>query len=330
MLSQGPAPRQHPRRAPVAVSLFTPGAMIPGPDAPPWGLGLPRPRGLATRLLARSVQGLIDLFAVGFRNRIDELRAHHGLAPLDVDVHTFLGRMSLYLVPSTPEFDYARSDLPPSVHYVGGLSWNKHDDEPPPDWLPRLTGDEPVVHVTEGTMHAGRPVLLAAAARGLAGLPVQVVMTSGKERDPSSLGLAPLAPNIRLERWVSHADLLPRTDVMVTTGGGSTVVAGMRAGVPMVVVPTQWDKPDNAQRVTEAGVGLRLSPGRCSPRRLREYVIRILKEDRYRDNARRLAKEFVRLGRPDRTARLLEGLTVGSGTAPRRNGSSSERIVASI
>jgi MGT family glycosyltransferase len=294
----------------VAISLFTPGAMIPGPEAPPWGLGLPRPRGPAGRLLARSVQGLIDLFAGGFRSGIDAVRERHFLAPLDVDVHTFLGRMPLYLVPSTPEFDYQRSDLPASVRYIGGLSWNKHDDEPPPHWLGSLPENEPVVHVTEGTMHAGRPLLLSAAARGLAGLPMQVVMTTGRERDPSSLGLGSLAPNIRVERWVPHADLLPRTDVMVTTGGGSTVVAGVRAGVPMVVVPTQWDKPDNAQRVREAGVGLRLSPGRCTPGRLREYVSRILNDGTYRDNARKLAREFARLGRPERTARLLEDLAL--------------------
>ena len=44
----------------------------------------------------------------------------------------------------------------------------------------------------------------------------------------------------------------------MTTGGPATIMAALRAGVPLVVVPTTWDKPDNARRVVEAGVGVRL------------------------------------------------------------------------
>jgi UDP:flavonoid glycosyltransferase YjiC (YdhE family) len=64
---------------------------------------------------------------------------------------------------------------------------------------------------------------------------------------------------------VSHTDLLPHTDVVVTTGGAGTVMASLAAGVPLVLVPTEWDKPETAPRVVEAGVGLRLAPGACTP-----------------------------------------------------------------
>lgn len=299
---------QEMRDIPVVVSLFMPGCMIPGPDAPPWGLGLPSPRNWRTRALARLVKAATDLLALGFRRRVSALRQSYGLSALSVDVQTFLGQMPLYLVPSTPELDYHRRDLPPSVHYVGPLVWNKHSGEPPPAWLTELPANQPLVHVSEGTMHAGRPLVLRAAARGLANLPLQVVMTSGKERDPSSLNLGPIAPNVRIERWVPHSDLLPRTDVMVTTGGGSTVVAGVQAGVPMVVVPTQWDKPENAQRVVEAGVGLRLAPRHCTPQRLRAAVERILGDDSFRENARRMGATFARYGGPEQAARLIENL----------------------
>jgi MGT family glycosyltransferase len=292
------------RSIPVVVSLFMPNCMIPGPDAPPWGLGLPRPHNWRTRALARLARAATDLLATGFRRRVSELRQRYGLSALSVDVQTFLGQMELYLVPSTPEFDYQRRDLPPSVHYVGPLVWNKHSGEPSPTWLTELPADRPLVHVTEGTMHAGPPLVLRAAAQGLADLPLQVVMTSGKRRDPASLNLGSIAPNVRVERWVPHSDLLPRTDVMVTTGGGSTVVAGVQAGVPMVVVPTQWDKPENAQRVVEAGVGLRLAPRRCTPKRLRAAVERILSDGSFRENAQRMAATFVRYGGAQQAAEL--------------------------
>ena len=297
------------RNIPVAVSLFMPGCMITGPDAPPWGLGLPRPRDWRTRAVVRLVKVATDLLTLGFRHRVNVLRRSYGLSSLSVDVQTFLGQMPLYLVPSTPEFDYQRRDLPPSVHYVGALVWNRPSDEPPTAWLKELPADQPLVHVTEGTMHAGPPLVLRAAAQGLANLPLQVVMTSGKGRDPASLNLGPSAPNVQVERWVPHSDLLPRTDVMVTTGGGSTVVAALQAGVPMVVVPTQWDKPENAQRVVEAGVGLRLAPRHCTPKRLRAAVEQVLKDPSFRQNALRLATIFRGYGGAARAAELLEGLS---------------------
>ena len=295
---------------PVAVSSFVPGCMVPGPDAPPWGLGLPRPRNWGTRLLARLVGAATDLLVMDFRRTASALRKRYGLPPLSMPVHTFLGQMPLYLVPGAPEFDYERHDLPPSVQYIGSVVWNKPRDEPSPAWLSELPTDQPWIHVTEGTMHGQAPIVLRAAAQGLANLPMQVIMTTGKNRDPAELDLGSIAPNVRVERWVPHSDLLPRTDVLVTTGGGGTVLAALQAGVPMLVVPTQWEKPDNAQRVVEAGAGIRLSPRRCTPRRLREAVEQILKDLSFHQNALQLAAIFKRYGGATRAAELLEGLSV--------------------
>lgn len=166
-------------------------------------------------------------------------------------------------------------------------------------------------------MHTQRPVLLEAAARGLGGLPMSVVMTTGGHRRTEGLGLGPLAPNVRVEPWVAHADLMPRTDVLVSTGGAGTVMTALAAGVPMVVVPTEWDKPENAQRVVEAGAGIRLSPGRLTPRRLRLAVETILGEPRFRESARRMARSFASRDGLAEAAQLLEELAE---TAKRETG----------
>lgn len=294
------------RGIPVAVSSYAPGCMIPGPDVPPWGLGLPRPRNGLTRLVSRAVGAATDWQVAKFRRIASEIRSRYRLPPLTGPVHHFLGRMPLYLVPSVPELDYDRRDLPPSVHYVGPLVWNGRRDELPPSESAALPRRRPCVHVTEGTMHARAPFLLRAAARGLANLPVEVIMTTGVYREPTELDLGPIGANVRVLRWVPHGELLPHIDVVVTTGGAGTVLAALQAGVPLVVVPTEWDKPDNAQRVVEAGAGVRLSPWRCTPRRLRRAVERVLGNGSFRWNAERLAATFPRYGGAARAAELLE------------------------
>jgi UDP:flavonoid glycosyltransferase YjiC (YdhE family) len=84
--------------------------------------------------------------------------------------------------------------------------------------------------------------------------------------------------------------------------------------VPLVVVPTYWDKADNAQRVVEAGVGLRVPPKRCTPEGLRAAVRRVLEEPGFRENARRVARLLADSPGPARAADLLEAL-VASGSA---------------
>jgi UDP:flavonoid glycosyltransferase YjiC (YdhE family) len=291
---------------PCVICSFAPGCMIPSPDVPPWGVGLPSPHSWPTRLLCRAAHLFAEISVAGVRGAGNEMRARFGLPPLSVPIHEYLGRMPLYLVPGVPELDYNRAGLPPSVHYIGPLIWNDTRRGGSLDWLATLSRERPWVHVSEGTMHVYQPFLLQAAAHGLANLPMEVIMTTGGTRDREEFALGPLAPNVRVEPWIAHTELFPHTDVVVTTGGAGTILTALEAGIPLVIVPTEWDKPDNAQRVVEAGAAIRISPRRCSPKRLREAVEQLLSDHSYRDNAKRLAGILKGVNGPRRAAELIE------------------------
>ncbi len=173
----------------VALLSTLMGCQIPGPDAPPPGLGLPPPRTLKTRLTARAATFVTDLVAAGLRRRVDQIRAGYGLPALGCSVNASTARLPLCIIPSLPELDYNRGDLPHTVHYVGPCVRNKPSEEPSPTWLDELPGDRPIVHVTEGTAHYQDPFVLRAAARGLANLPIEAILTTGPQRDPAELGL---------------------------------------------------------------------------------------------------------------------------------------------
>jgi MGT family glycosyltransferase len=166
--------------------------------------------------------------------------------------------------------------------------------------------------VTESTLAYGDPFLLRTAVDAFANEPVELIVTTGPDRDPESLGGAGRAANVHVTQWLSHGRLLPRCQAMVTVGGKATVLAAAEAGVPMVVVPTTWDKPDNARRVTEAGAGIRLSPRRCSPTSLREAVYRVLYQPRFGAAARTLSERLAAAPGPNRAAELLEQLAAST------------------
>lgn len=291
---------------PVAL-LDSAACLLPGPDIAYPGLHLEPPRTWYSRLRAKAGAAVVEFVVRGMRRTASELRLRYGLPPLPSSLLALSAELPLTLVPSCPEFDYERHDLPPSVHYVGPCEWYPPPEEPE-DWLAALPRDKPWVHVSEGTIYAQDPVLLRATIQALADLPVQLLVTTGKHRDPARLNLGPLPPNVVVKAWITHGVLLPLLDVMVTHGGGGTIVASLSAGVPMVVVPLMWDQPENAQRVVAASAGVMLSQARCTPRWMRAAVERVLADPAYRHNARRLAGHMQRYGGPPQAAALLEQL----------------------
>ena len=310
---------QETARIPLAVMSYVAACMLPGPEGPIVGVPMPRARGPIARANRRILRSLAAFVSADVRRGANRLRARYGLPPLATSVTAFAGQSPLYIVPSTPRFDRQRHDLPESVHYVGPCRWDKPAADPAPRWLADLATDRPLVYVTEGTMHAKKPILLEAALKGLVSLPVHVVATTGRHRDPATVGLGKVPLNARVERWVSHTDLLPRADVVVTTGGTGTVLEALSSRVPLVIVPMAWDQPENAWRIAEAGAGIRIAARRCTPDRVRRAVERVLSVSSFRHNAGILAADFANYGGAAQAAGLLEDLAMRTAVARDRS-----------
>lgn len=294
---------------PVALSSTFMGPLIPGPGAPAWGFGLPAPRTARARVLNGAITRLTELAGRSLRQRVDEIRAENGLGPLPEPVNRYTARLPLYLVGNVAELDYGRRDLPLTVHYVGNCIWYPPTPRETADELASIRTDRPWVHVADSTLASGEPRLLRAAMEGLGDEPVEVLISTGGGRTPEELGFGALPANVHLARWYDHGQLLPRCAALVTVGGKATVLAAAEAGVPMVVVPTTWDKPDNARRVTHAGAGVRLPARRLTPERLRAAVRQVLDEPRHRTGAQRLAALLAAAPGSPEAAHLLEALT---------------------
>jgi MGT family glycosyltransferase len=133
------------------------------------------------------------------------------------------------------------------------------------------------------------PSLYREAVAALAALPVRVLVTIGRERDPADLG--PLPANVHVERWLPQADVMPRATAMVCHGGSGTVRMGLAAGVPMAVLPLFADQPWNAQRVAELGAGVVIEDAGETG----EAVGRLLGDGSYAASAQRAAAEISAL-----------------------------------
>src|ERR1700728_1844043 len=255
----------------------------PSRDAAPYGTGLAPRSGWIGHLRNRAldaISGMIVLAPVAQAAR--EVRAELGLPPVPLRGLDFGLSRYLHLQLCPQGFEYPRSDLPPSVHFVGAPVPPMPMEFVPPSWWPRLAESRRVVLVTQGTVATDPADLLAPCLEGLAGRDVFVVATTGGS-DPGVLGGPP--PNAVVEKFVPYSALLPHVDVMVSNGGFGSVQLAIAHGVPMVVAGTSEDKKEVTAHVDWAGVGINLRTDRPSPRPIAEAVERVLNEPKYRERS---------------------------------------------
>jgi MGT family glycosyltransferase len=176
----------------------------------------------------------------------------------------------------------------------------------PAGWTPERR-PEPLVLVTLGTVFAQEcGDLFTRLLAGVGALPVDVLVTVGPALDPAELG--PQPPNVRVERHVPFAEVLPRCSAVVSHGGSGTVVAGLAAGVPCVVLPMGADQPLNADRVVALGVGRALDAVTATPAEVRAAVCDVLEVPSYRRAAEAVRAEVASLPGPERAVEELERL----------------------
>ena len=238
--------------------------------------------------------------ATGVVNRI---AAKHGLAPIERCADLMAGDLSLIL--GTPETD----PLPASANaqYVGPIVWQRSNAELP-EWVSELSSDRPIVWVYSGNpRYAPVPtpidsiVVIRAAIAALRGEPVHVVLTTGFQDLPGELGTLP--PNF------SHASYLPGhamaadCDLMVHHGGHGSVMTGLQAGTPAVVVPTITERESNARRLVALGAGEIVMPvtnqdgeKTIDTNEFRATVLRVLANPAYLQAAQRVSESMLHFG----------------------------------
>ena len=208
--------------------------------------------------------------------------------------------------------------LPPSLEGAGASATRRFRDPaaggadraPLPDWWSGSTA--PLVYVTFGSVAASLdlfPGFYRGVVAAIADLPIRVLLTVGEAGDPEALGALP--PSVHVERWWPQAQVMGHASAMVGHGGFGTTLAGLAAGVPMVVVPLFADQPDNARRVEEVGAGLALEGGADALGGLGPALARVLGDGSYREAARRVADEIADLPPASDAVPWLEDIAAG-------------------
>ncbi len=154
--------------------------------------------------------------------------------------------LNLYVYPD--ELDYPRErPLGPTWHNLQA-SVRTTDDPWSPD-----AGEGRLVYLSLGSLGSADVGLMQRLIDVLGTTDHRVVVSMGPQHDQLTL-----ADNMTGAEFLPQASLLPHVDLVVTHGGNNTTTESLYHGKPMVVLPLFWDQYDNAQRVHETGLGVRL------------------------------------------------------------------------
>jgi rhamnosyltransferase subunit B len=88
-----------------------------------------------------------------------------------------------------------------------------------------------------------------------------------------------LPPTVRHFPYLPLSRVLPRSAALVSHGGSGTMAQALRAGVPQIMMPMNYEQPENARRLKNLGVARVLSPKKFKGPVVARELERLLSDD---------------------------------------------------
>ncbi|MEW9532308.1 glycosyltransferase [Microbispora sp. NPDC049125] len=156
-----------------------------------------------------------------------------------------------------------------------GASWTRLDSsvrETDEEFtLPDIPGEGALVYFSLGSLGSADVDLMRRVISVLARTPHRFIVSKGPLHEEIEL-----APNMWGAEFVPQTKIIPLVDLVITHGGNNTTTEALHFGKPMIALPLFWDQYDNAQRIHETGVGVRLDTYRFTDDELTGALDRLL------------------------------------------------------
>jgi sterol 3beta-glucosyltransferase len=228
---------------PFSSTREFPGALFPNVPAMPWANRLSH--AMTRQMLWMAYQpsdGTVRQQVLGLPR-----------SPMNGPYKSKVLREGLVLYGLSPSMLPRPSDWEERIHITGFWFLDSPDDlEPSPALVEFLEAGPPPIYVGFGSMAGRKPEeTTATIVKAVKETGQRAIIHAGwggltKVDVPGSVLVVSSAP---------HAWLFPRCKAVVHHGGAGTTAAGMRAGVPSILVPFHGDQPFWGWLVAKRGVG---------------------------------------------------------------------------
>lgn len=251
------------------------------------------------------------------RNNYNEYWTSFGLPELPKEPATCIPTspyLNIYMYPE--ELDYSEYKL---------KEWKRCDsmvrDQSAKKFeIPEKLRDKPgkLIFLSLGSLASADIVLMKRITGLLADSPHRFIVCKGPLHDQYEL-----PDNMWGEKFVSQLEVLTSIDLIITHGGNNTLTESCFYGVPgFIVCPLFGDQFDNATRVQEKGLGVRLDPYNCTKEELHNAIETMLKSE---DVKRRMQLISNRMRRPSARNKAIKLVSDMVAQAPLANAQTSSK-----
>jgi len=229
-----------------------------------------------------------------FSKSIRQWLKDQGVGPLD-------SVLSLYeeQVPRFVASSQSLEPFPDEVIHVGPLT--AHPTSPAGNGQPSTFQNKDAVVVYMGNGSLPIKKLAGTLSEAFERKPRQIyIAADGKKKQPH--------PNVYLAPRFDFSELLPRAEVFVNHGGQNSVMDGLLAGVPQVMIPGNvFERDYNASSVERIGAGKNLALADFNPQKFNQTVEELIASGAA-VRASQAGAELASLGGAAKVLEVLENL----------------------
>ena len=234
--------------------------------------------------------------------RFNAFMVDSGAPPLpDLEfIHESEG-LNLYVFPEAADYHRSRAPAPTWHRLESSVRRTEEAWDVPEELAGEGAGEGALVYLSLGSLGSADVELMRRLVAVLADTPHRYVVSKGPRADEFEL-----PDNMWGETRVPQTNVIPRCDLVITHGGNNTTTEAFHFGKPMIVLPLFWDQYDNAQRVRELGLGVRLDTYAFEDDELRRAVDRLVGDQDVRSRAEGLGAAIRSADGTARAADLIE------------------------
>lgn len=166
-----------------------------------------------------------------------------------------------------------------------------------------------VVYISLGTIHNTNPDFYRACFDAFGSYPATFILSAGRQTDLNQL--EPMPSNFIVRSSVQQLEVLQRADAFITHGGMNSIHEGLYYGVPLIVVPQQFEQLLNGRMAAARGAALVLE-GQVSgegirAEDLRQALDQVLTQPEYQTAAASLQQSLRESGGYRQAADEIQG-----------------------
>lgn len=160
-----------------------------------------------------------------------------------------------------------------------------------PDSIPfEIPDGQPVIYLSLGTIHHASVEFYRDCFQTFADYPAHFIVSAGRQTNMATLGTIPA--NFTVRSSMPQVALLQRTTAFITHGGMNSVHEGLYYGVPLVIVPHQFEQLMTARLIERQGAAIvvtdQMRRGRFSATQLKSALDQLLATPTYQTAARKI------------------------------------------